>query len=175
MTEFYRKETAIEEERKMPNSFIMVKNHRGGLSVMLEPYDFSAPARKIRFKYNQDVNHVPTKWALGVFITQESLSMMERGYFFFENLELLIQMAEDAGLYVPDSIKEPKVTLKELKILVLNNDIKSIEQKMFNANKNLIGDLVEIARKNIDRINVATVNFIEKKYNVTLKPINLNE
>ena len=41
--------------------------------------------------------------------------------------------------------------------------------------KKLIGDLVEIARKNIDRISVATADFIEKKYNVVLKPINLNE
>ena len=46
-------------------------------------------------------------------------------------------MAEDAGIYVPDSIKEPKTTLKELKNLVLTNDVKSIEQKMFNADKKI--------------------------------------
>lgn len=142
---------------------------------MTDAYDFSAPARKIRFDYDQDTTHVPTKWALGVFVTHNALKVMEKGYFYFENLELLIKMAEDAGIYVPDSIKEPKTTLKELKNLVLTNDVKSIEQKMFNADKKLIGDLVEIARKNIDRISVATADFIEKKYNVVLKPINLNE
>ena len=149
MTDFYRKETAELGKKETPRSFIMVKNHRGGLSVMLEPYDFSAPARKIRFNHNQEINHVPTKWALGVFVTQDALNIMEKGYFYFQNLEELIKMAEDAGLYVPDSIKEPKVTLKDLKKLVLANDIKTLEQKMFNANNDLKNYLIEIVKKNI--------------------------
>lgn len=43
------------------NSFVMVKNYRGGFGVSLEPWDFSAPARLIRFRFDQEKQHVPTK------------------------------------------------------------------------------------------------------------------
>ena len=73
---------------------------------------------------------------------------MEKGYFYFENLELLIKMAEDAGIYVPDSIKEPKNYIKRIKkSLCLLMMLKVLNKKCLMLIKKLIGDLVEIARK----------------------------
>jgi hypothetical protein len=83
-------------------------------------------------------------------------------------------MAEYEGLFVSDSIKQPKVTTKELRKLVMKNDVDGLKQKMFNANSKTINDLVGLAKKAYDKLNMSTINFIEKTYKVSLKPVNLD-
>jgi len=190
MADFIRKSTnpvqeTVEEEVMVPtiqskkptqiNSFVMVKNYRGGFGVKLEPWDFSAPARSIRFKFNQEQQHIPTKWALGVFVTPLAIKLMEEGYYTFENLHVLIEMAEDLGLYVPDSIKEPKINLKELKNALLKNDLVTVKKLMMNASKKLIADFVALARQNLSQLSVAMQTYVESTYKVSLQTINLNE
>ena len=166
------KEKVVQE--KPITSFVMVKNYRGGLAVELEPYDFSAPARKINFRFNQEKQHVPLKWALGVFVTDSAMSMLGRNYFTFENLEKLIQMAEEKGLYVPDSIKEPKVTSKELQKIISKNDLTELKRVMVGASKTKIADMVALARKVLPKLNYETIQYIENTYKVTLKTVDLN-
>lgn len=43
------------------NTFVMVKNVVGALAVNLEAHDFSTPTRTIRFRFNQDTQHIPAK------------------------------------------------------------------------------------------------------------------
>ena len=194
MAEFYRKTAEDKEEvkteetktqkveekvevakpRPKPSSVPMIKNYRGGLMVELEPYDFSAPARKIRFKFDKERQYVPIKWAIGVFVTESALRQLELGYFTFEDLGLIIEMAEEEGLYVPDSIKEPKLTSKEMKQLLLEGNVDKIKQKMINATPNKIGDLISIARKLIKRLNYSVIQFLEKEYKVSLETVDLN-
>ena len=44
-----------------PTQFVMIKNAVGGLTVTLEAHDFSAPARRIKFKFDQERNYIPAK------------------------------------------------------------------------------------------------------------------
>lgn len=157
------------------NSFVMVKNYRGGFGVSLEPWDFSAPARLIRFKFDQDKQHVPTKWALGIFVTPLAIKLLEEGYYTFENLHVLIKMAEDLGLYVPDSIKEPKINLRDLKNALLKNDLAAVKKYMMNASQKLSADFVALARQNFEQLSVAMVTYIQSTFKVSLEEINLNE
>lgn len=41
--------------------FVMVKNTAGSLTVKLEAYDFSTPARSIKFRHDQDRNYINEK------------------------------------------------------------------------------------------------------------------
>lgn len=157
------------------NAFVMVKNYRGGFGVSLEPWDFSSPARTIRFKFDQEKQYVPLKWALGVFVTPLAVKLMEKGYYTFENLHVLIKMAEDLGLYVPDSIKEPKINLKDLKNALLKNDLPAVKKNMMNASQKIVADFISLARQNFAQLSVAMVTYIQSTYKVSLEEIKLNE
>jgi hypothetical protein len=157
-----------------PTQFRMIKNYVGGLSVVLNPYDFAIPPRRIDFRFDQEVQYIPAKFAIGVFVSDGALKQMEKGYYTFENLETLIKMAEDLGYHVPDSIKEPKISLKDLKALLKKGDVKEMEKTLINASSKVIGDLVTLAKKMYSDLSVNTVQYIEKKYKVSLEPINLD-
>ncbi len=164
-----------EMENKKITSFVMLKNYNGSIAIDLEPWDFSSPARAIQFTFDQDYQHVPTKWALGVFVTPLAMKLMEEGYFTFENLSTLIKMAEDEGLYVPDSIKEPVIDLKELKKYLIKDNLAEVQKMMRNASRKLILDFVLIAKQNLNRLSMSMVQYIEKTYRVSLDTISLNE
>lgn len=172
MAELVRK--TVEEKKVYPNQFQMVKNFVGGMSIKLEPHDYSGPARRIRFKFNVDSQYVPTKYALGVFISDEASRLMEQGYFTFVNLSTLIEMAEELGYLVPDSIKEPKITLKEIRNIFKKSDVKELEKALLNANKKTIEDFISVAKNMYGSLNMSVIKFIEDKYKVSLAPVNLN-
>jgi hypothetical protein len=102
---------------------------------------------------------------------------MEKGYFTFENLEELIEMAESEGygLYVPDSIKSPKIMIKDMRQTLARNDIDAIKKLMIGASKQNIADFVSEARKLINKLTVSTVSYIERTYKVSLAEIKINE
>ena len=164
----------LKQKQEKPKQFVMVKNCEGGLVVPVEAHDFSTPRRRIVFKFNQDRHYVPVKWAIGVFVTPEASKQMEKGYFTFENLEVLIEMAEEMGYYVPDSIKEPKVTLKEMQKALKEGNIKELEKITNILTPKIKRDLIKVSQKMYDTLNVNVINFLEKKLQTSLKPVTLN-
>lgn len=163
-------ETATKER---PNHFRMIKNAVGSLVVNLEPADFSMPARKFRLGYDQDYKVIPSKWAVGVFVSESALKQMELGYFTFENLDVLVEMAEEMGHYVPDSIKNPKISVKDMKKALRSGDVKALDNVMLNASAKNIKDLIALAKSMHSRLNVNMVQHIENTYNVSLAPVDL--
>jgi len=153
----------------------MIKNTEGGLTVVLEAYDFSVPARPIHFKHDQEKNYIPEKWAIGTFITPNAVRQMELGYFTFENLDVLIQKAEELGYYVPDSIKEPKVTLKEMKTALRSGDVKIVEKLVNGITGKNKTDLISLSRTMYSNLNQSVIEYLEKKLRVQLKPVDLSE
>lgn len=155
--------------------FVMVKNTAGSLTVKLEAYDFSTPARSIKFRHDQDRNYINEKWAIGVFVTPSALRQLELGYFTFEKLNVLIEKAEELGYYVPDSIKEPVITLKEMKTILRSGNINEVEKLLLNiSGKNKV-DFISMARSMYGDLKLDMVDFLESKLRVQLKPINLSE
>ena len=157
-----------------PSQFVMVKNIDGRLLVNLESFDFSAPARAIAFNFDQDKTYVQLKWALGVFVTPDALKMMEEGYFTFENLSKLIQMAETQGFYVPESIKEPQFSLREIGDILKEGDTKKLDTLTLNLTTKLRGDIISTATKYYGVLKSDVINSLENKLNVSLKPVDLN-
>lgn len=158
-----------------PTQFVMIKNAEGALTVRLEPHDFSTPARNISFKFNQERNYIPAKFAIGVFVTPSAVHQMELGYFTFENLEVLIKMAEDMGYYVPDSIKSPKVSIKEIAKAIRSGEKQALENITKNLSTKVKSDIAATAQKMYDNLNINTIKFLEDKLKVSLKPVNLSE
>lgn len=165
----------VREPKVYPKQFAMIKNTLGGLAVPIEPHDFSAPRRTISFKHDQEKNYLPTSWALGIFVTPQALRQMELGYFTFENLDILIEMAEEKGYYVPDSIREPKITIKEIANILRRGDEKELRNLTLNMSSKVRGDILTTARKMYSRLNVSTVRILEERLKVSLEPVNLND
>ena len=160
--------------QEKPKQFVMIKNCEGGLVVPLEAHDYSTPRRRIVFKFNQERHYIPLKWAVGTFVTDEAMKQMEKGYFTYENLGVLIEMAEEMGYYVPDSIKEPKVTLKEMQKALKNSDIKELERITNVITPKIKRDLTQTAQKMYDSLNMNVITFLEEKLKTSLKPIKLD-
>ena len=158
-----------------PTQFVMIKNAVGGLTVWLEAHDFSTPARPIQFKFDQERNYIPAKWAIGVFVTPKALKQMELGYFTFENLDKIIEMAESLGYYVPDSIKEPKVTLKEIAQALRTGEKTLLDAITQNLTTKVRQDIIATAQKMYSALSNSTVEYLEKKLQASLKPVDLSE
>lgn len=165
----------IRKIEEYPKQFVMVKNAVGGLTVKTEAFDFSVPARNVVFKFDQDRNYLMTNYALGVFVTPQALKQMELGYFTFENLDTLIKMADEAGIYVPDSIKDPKVTLKDIAKALRSGDQAELDKLTKNLNRKTRNDIIVTAQKMYDNLQQGVISYLEKKLAVSLKPIDLSE
>ena len=100
---------------------------------------------------------------------------MELGYFTFENLDKLIEMAEDLGYYVPDSIKEPKVTLKEIAHALRSGEKEQLNAITSNLTNKVRQDIIATAQKMYSVLNHGTIDFIESKLKASLKPVDLSE
>ena len=161
-------------EKEKPKQFVMIKNCVGGLVVPLEAHDYSTPRRRIVFKFDQERHYIPLKWAVGTFVTDEAMKQMEKGYFTYENLGVLIEMAEEMGYYVPDPIKEPKVTLKEMRKALKDSDVKELERITNMLTPKIKRDLTETAQKMYDQLNMNVISFLESKLQVSLKSIRLD-
>jgi len=166
--------TQTQVKKPNSNSFVMIKNVEGALAVNLEAHDFSTPARTIYFRFNQERQQIPLKWAVGTFVSTSALQQMENGYFTFENLEELVKVAEEMGYFVPDSIKEPKVDIKQIRTAVTKGDNKMLEKIILNMSTKTRADILSIARKNYGKLNNSTVEFLEKQLGVSIKPVDLS-
>lgn len=158
-----------------PTQFVMIKNFAGGLGVFLETWDYSLPGRKISIKFNDERAYVGVKHALGVFTTPAALRQMELGYFTFENLDTLISMAEDLGLHVPSSIKEPPITLDKIAKILRAGDKAALELLTSNLTSKLRDDIIVIGTQLYDKLQHGTIDFIERKVGASLKPIKLGD
>lgn len=165
----------IKKIEEYPKQFVMIKNAVGGLTVKTEAFDFSVPARNIVFKFDQDRNYLMTNYALGVFVTPSALKQMELGYFTFENLDTLIKMADEAGIYVPDSIKDPKVTLKDIAKALRSGEQVELDKLTKNLNRKTRNDIIVTAQKMYNNLQQGVISHLEKKLGVSLKPIDLSE
>ena len=99
---------------------------------------------------------------------------MELGYFTFENLEDLIQMAEDLGYYVPDSIRQPKVTIKEIAKALRSSDLEPLKAIFKKMSSKLRSDIISTAQTMYSNLNQSVIEFLERELKVSLKPVDLS-
>lgn len=167
--------TSTKTENSFPNHFILMNNYKGSLLIKIDPYDFAGPTRSFRVRHNIEKLPIPANYALGVFMSPGALRLMEAGYFVFEDVETLIKMAESKGLYVPDSIKNRKFTLKDFERVLIKGDVEKIKKELEGASRKTIRDVITIARELYSRLSVMMVDYFEKTYKVSLSSINLND
>jgi len=164
---------AVSKPKPQLKRFTMVKNYVGALTVMLEAEDFSTPPREIYFKFDQEEKIIPVKWAIGVLVSDGALRQMEKGYFTFKELDEYIAMAEEMGHYVPDSIKEPKITLKGIKKALKTSDIQELKRILPTLNSKTKIDLITMGQNLYEGLNMEVVTLVERELGVSLKTIDL--
>lgn len=111
---------------------------------------------------------------MGTFVTDNAMKQMEMGLFTFDNLQELITMAEDEGYYVPDSIKEPKIDIKDIRKALKSNDLKSLETLMVNMTTKTRDDIIDAAKAMYNRLNNDTITLLQEQLRTSLKPIDLD-
>lgn len=168
-------EVKVAKPRPKRTRFTMVKNYVGAMAVTLESEDFSTPARLILFKFNQDEKQIPAKWAIGALVSDGALGQMEKGYFTFKEFDEYVAMAEDMGHYVPDSIKQPEITLKEMRKALKSNNVQDIKGFLPKLSTKQKTDLITLGQTLYQRLNMEVVTLIEKELGISLKTINLDE
>jgi len=169
-----KQEKAVgERQQRVVSNYKMIKNYVGSLSVLLEAHDFSTPARRISFNHNEEVKHIPLKWAVGTFVSDSAMKQLAKGYFTFEKLDELIEMAEDMGYYVPETIKQPEVTLKDIRQAMKKNDLKALKAIIPNASNKDKADIVAIAQNLYGKTNMEIITYIEQELKVSVKPITI--
>jgi hypothetical protein len=99
---------------------------------------------------------------------------MESGYFTFENLQELIKVAEEMGYYVPDSIKEPQVNIKDIRKALIDDNRKVLEKFFLNMSTKTRADMLSIARSLYSKLNTGSIEYLEGKLGVSLKPVDLS-
>jgi hypothetical protein len=155
--------------------FTMVKNYVGNLAVVLESEDFSTPARMILFRFDQDEKQIPVKWAIGAMVSDGAFQQMEKGYFTFKEINEYIEMAEDMGHYVPDSIKEPKISSKDMKRALRKGDMQELKRILPLLQKQTKIDLIIMAQGLYGSLNMEVITLIEKMLQISLKTIDLTD
>ena len=161
---------------KVPRKrFTMIKNFGGGLAVYLESEDYSVPARKIVFNYKEEEKQIPVKWAIGTFVSDSAMKQLKLGYFTFKELDELIAMAEDMGHYVPEYVKAPEVTIRELRKILRSGNLGELKRVFPGLSKKDKTDLVAMGQKLYQNLNMSVIAFIEKELKVSLITINLDE
>jgi len=155
--------------------FTMVKNFGGGLAVLLESEDYSVPARKIVFGYQEEEKQIPVKWAIGTFVSDSAMKQLKLGYFTFKELDELIAMAEDMGHYVPDYVRAPEVTIRELRKIIRSGNLGELKRVFPGLSKKDKTDLVAMGQKLYNNLNMSIISYIESELKVSLTTINLDE
>ena len=150
----------------MANSYEIIKNTKGGLTLTIPSYDSSVGDRVFDIPYNQKSVRVPRVYALGIFVNPTLQRMYEQGYFSVEpRKEFEADVAElNASTERPVKVVDDSTIVEALK---RGNRVKIKEimsQGVVNKDKVII-----LARENIGDISMSMIEFLEKLLGVELK------
>lgn len=174
MAEYVRKNSATpEKDKKKERTFFkMIKTIDGHLVVEVDYNDFSGPKTRLDFKWNEPHKIIPVKLALGVFVTGDALNMMRKGLFTFEDVDILVEMAEDLGYYIPEDLFKYKYSDKDIRTILVTNRIEEVEKLFINADATVKRNILSAANVVFKELTHSTISFLEEKLGVAVNPIN---
>lgn len=152
----------------MARTFNFVRNRKGTLSMNLESYDFSTPAKKFIIPYNIEKIVVPYKYALGLFVSGFAYEYFKRGNFIIEDFNELVKDAIQKGLCAKEEYPEV-LSLVNIENMVKESSYTKIKALIAGGNKTEIDNLIAIARENVSTLNTNCKNYIEQQCGVELE------
>lgn len=152
----------------MERTFNFVRNIQGSISMTLETFDFSAPAKKFVIPHNINKIVVPYKFALGLFVSGPAYDFYKSGAFIIEDAEILIRDGIEKGLCSAE--EHPEITsLINIEKIVKSNSYTKINGILKGGNKTEIDNLLMVAKENLATLNVNCKNLIEQHCGVELE------
>ena len=152
----------------MERTFNFVRNVKGSISMTLESFDFSAPAKKFVIPYNINKIVIPYKFALGLFVSGPAYDFYKSGAFIIEDAETLIKDAVEKGLCAMEEFPEI-LSLVNIEKIVKSNSYTKINGILKGGNKVEIDNLLTVAKENIATLNTNCKNLIEQHCGVELE------
>lgn len=141
-------------------NYTFVKNIKGGLTVTLDSWNMQLPTRDFRFIGSVEQLAIPEEYALGLFVSNDALAMLERGYFTVSNFNELQRKAKEIGLFA-DIIDNDIYTAKDIEKIIVKQDAKKIAEIIQRNIRVEIDNLITIAREHFDELPSNIVTQIE--------------
>lgn len=141
-------------------NYTFVKNVKGGLTVTLDSWNMQLPTRDFRFIGSVEQLAIPEEYALGLFVSNDALAMLERGYFTVSNFNELQRKAKEIGLFA-DIIDSDIYTAKDIEKIIVKQDAKKIAEIIQRNIRVEIDNLITIAREHFDELPSNIVTQIE--------------
>lgn len=141
-------------------NYTFVKNIKGGLTITLDSWNMQLPTRDFRFIGSVEQLAIPEEYALGLFVSNDALAMLEQGYFTVSNFNELQRKAKEIGLFA-DIIDSDIYTAKEIEKIIVKQDAKKIAEIIQRNIRVEIDNLITIAREHFDELPSNIVTQIE--------------
>lgn len=149
-------------------AYTFVKNVKGSLAFPLESYNMQLPTKWFTIPANAERIIVPFPYALGLFITDETLKQYENGYFSILDYDSLKAAAEEVG-FLPREKVEKVYSAKEIEEALLKGNAETIKTILNEGGIAAIDTLLVIAREKFDQLNNGVTRTITETCGVELE------
>ena len=153
-------------------AYTFIKNVPGSLTFFLDSYNMQLPRKQFTINHNVESIVVPFAYALGIFVSDDTMQQYKEGYLLIPDFDELRKDAEELGFIVKSEGEDKKaVILKDgdIEKLVLDNDIKGIKAIIDSKNAKNCDTLMLYVRQHKDVVNSGIVKMIEDACGVGLK------
>lgn len=143
----------------------IVKQYKGGLTLIMPSYDSTLPNKTVTIPYNVDRVRVPATFALGIYVDGALQQMYEQGYFKIEPEAAF--KAEIAKVFAPvEDFAKIETDPQILEALKKGNRVKI--KTLVEASEVNRENVLEIARVNKGDIPTSMIQYIEELFGVEL-------
>lgn len=137
--------------------------------------DFSN-VRTVAIDASMEFTRMPINYVVSMFQLQETMALYRGGYFTFtkEDKEKVFKYAEELQLYFPSGdvseVSQPSVlyTDKQISQALTMGRLKEIDDIVKKGTKAQKQLLIDIAIKNVDKLKVSTLKYLEEKLGVQI-------
>lgn len=149
--------------------FILTKTIPGQIYFDLSPIDNSDQHRVIKLTNEAPTARLPKNWALGVFLNPTAFKMFEKGLFTFNELDTVMQLAQDEQVYFGEELDFAPAPLSIEKDIL--EALLSGKKDQINAFMTTSTDkqrVLTVANDNIQQLTKGVISFLEKELGVQL-------
>lgn len=141
-------------------NYTFVKNVKGGLTITLDSWNMQLPTRDFNLVGNVSQIAIPEDYALGLFVSDGALTMLESGYFTVVNFNDLRKKAKEIGLFA-DRVIDKCYTVAEIENFILKQNSSKITEIIKRNRKVEFDNLVVLAREHFDKLPSNIIKQIE--------------
>ena len=148
------------------NFYDIVKNCKGGLSLIMPSYDMTTPERLVIIPHNIKKVRVPRTFALGIFTEPTLERMYKQGKFKIEPAKQF--EAEVAEIFFPIEDKVVAASEEEITLALRQGNRKAIRE-LIQGNDVNRDNVIILAREHVNELPLSMVDDLNKILGVELQ------